>query len=90
MRDDPYLIGLVTCARAGDQQAPDALVDRYAPLVWSTGSRAFGGAFAGRLIAPARLAFEIRAGPRCGLRRRGGRLVIAGLPALWRWPCPVT
>src|SRR5262249_53284306 len=35
MRDDPYLIGLVTRARAGDQRAWDALVDRYAALVWS-------------------------------------------------------
>ena len=35
MLDDPYLIGLVTRARAGDQRAWDALVDRYAPLVWS-------------------------------------------------------
>jgi RNA polymerase sigma factor (sigma-70 family) len=35
MRDDPIVIGLVTRARKGDQQAWDALVDRYAPLVWS-------------------------------------------------------
>src|SRR5215468_6167396 len=35
MRDDPYLIGLVTRARTGDQRAWDALVDRYAPLIWS-------------------------------------------------------
>ena len=26
---------LVTCARSGDKQAWDALVERYAPLIWS-------------------------------------------------------
>jgi DNA-directed RNA polymerase specialized sigma24 family protein len=35
MRDDPVVTGLVTRARNGDQQAWDALVDRYAPLIWS-------------------------------------------------------
>jgi DNA-directed RNA polymerase specialized sigma24 family protein len=35
MRDDPVVTGLVTRARHGDQQAWDALVERYAPLVWS-------------------------------------------------------
>jgi RNA polymerase sigma factor (sigma-70 family) len=35
MRDDPVVTALVTRARRGDQHAWDALVDRYAPLVWS-------------------------------------------------------
>jgi RNA polymerase sigma factor (sigma-70 family) len=35
MRDDPAVTDLVTRVQAGDQQAWDALVDRYAPLVWS-------------------------------------------------------
>ena len=35
MRDDPLLIDLVTRARNGDKQAWDALVERYAPLIWS-------------------------------------------------------
>jgi RNA polymerase sigma factor (sigma-70 family) len=35
MRDDPSVILLVTRARAGDQQAWNALVERYAPLLWS-------------------------------------------------------
>jgi len=35
MRDDPVVIGLVTRAQNGDQQAWDALIERYAPLVWS-------------------------------------------------------
>jgi len=34
-RDDPLVTGLVTRARNGDQQAWDALVERYAPLIWS-------------------------------------------------------
>jgi len=34
-RDDPVVTGLVTRARNGDRQAWDALIDRYAPLVWS-------------------------------------------------------
>jgi RNA polymerase sigma factor (sigma-70 family) len=34
-RDDPPVTGLVARATAGDQQAWDALVDRYAPLVWA-------------------------------------------------------
>ena len=33
--DDPVVTGLVTRARNGDRQAWDALVDRYAPLIWS-------------------------------------------------------
>src|SRR5215469_6781391 len=35
MRDDSVVAILVTRARHGDQQAWDALVERYAPLVWS-------------------------------------------------------
>jgi RNA polymerase sigma factor (sigma-70 family) len=35
MRDDPRVADLVTRARDGDQQAWDALVERYAPLIWS-------------------------------------------------------
>jgi len=35
MRDDPVVIDLVTRARNGDKQAWDALVERYAPLIWS-------------------------------------------------------
>jgi RNA polymerase sigma factor (sigma-70 family) len=35
MRDDPVVTGLVTRARNGDEQAWDALVERYAPLIWS-------------------------------------------------------
>jgi RNA polymerase sigma factor (sigma-70 family) len=35
MRDDVLVIDLVTLARTGDQQAWDALVERYAPLVWA-------------------------------------------------------
>jgi RNA polymerase sigma factor (sigma-70 family) len=34
-RDDPVVTALVTRARNGDRQAWDALVDRYAPLIWS-------------------------------------------------------
>jgi RNA polymerase sigma factor (sigma-70 family) len=34
-RDDLSVPDLVTCARSGNQQAWDALVERYAPLVWS-------------------------------------------------------
>jgi RNA polymerase sigma factor (sigma-70 family) len=32
---DPLVIHLVTRARGGDKQAWDAIVERYAPLVWS-------------------------------------------------------
>src|SRR5262245_66226612 len=32
---DPSVTDLVTRARGGDQQAWDALVKRYAPLIWS-------------------------------------------------------
>ena len=35
VRDAPVVIDLVTRARDGDQQAWDALVERYAPLIWS-------------------------------------------------------
>ena len=34
-RDDPLVIDQVTRARYGDKQAWDALVERYAPLIWS-------------------------------------------------------
>ena len=34
-RGHPPVSGLVTRARNGDQQAWDALIERYAPLVWS-------------------------------------------------------
>ncbi len=34
-RDDPVITGLVTRARKGEQQAWDALAERYAPLIWS-------------------------------------------------------
>jgi RNA polymerase sigma factor (sigma-70 family) len=35
VRGDPSVTDLVTRARSGDKQAWDALVERYAPLVWS-------------------------------------------------------
>jgi RNA polymerase sigma factor (sigma-70 family) len=35
VRDDLVVVDLVTRARGGDRQAWDALVERYAPLVWS-------------------------------------------------------
>ncbi len=35
MHADPPVTDLVTRARNGDKQAWDALVDRYAPLIWS-------------------------------------------------------
>jgi RNA polymerase sigma factor (sigma-70 family) len=35
MRDDLAVSGLVRRAQDGDQQAWDALVERYAPLIWS-------------------------------------------------------
>ncbi len=34
-RDDPAVTDLLTRARNGDRQAWDALVDRYAPLIWA-------------------------------------------------------
>jgi len=34
-RDDPVVTGLGAQARNGDRQAWNALVDRYAPLIWS-------------------------------------------------------
>jgi len=39
MRDDSVVTDLVIRARHGDQRAWDALVERYAPLVWSIGRR---------------------------------------------------
>ena len=39
MRNDPVVTDLVTRARNGDKQAWDALVERYAPLIWSICSR---------------------------------------------------
>ena len=33
--DDPLVIHFVTRARGGDKRAWDALVERYAPLIWS-------------------------------------------------------
>ena len=41
MRDDPQVTSLVMRARNGDQRAWDALVERYAPLLWSI-CRRFG------------------------------------------------
>jgi hypothetical protein len=38
VRDDPVVTDLVTRARNGDKQAWDALVERYAPLIWSIGT----------------------------------------------------
>ena len=36
MRDDDLVVtGLVTRAKDGDQQAWDAIVERYAPLIWA-------------------------------------------------------
>jgi RNA polymerase sigma factor (sigma-70 family) len=35
MRDSQLVSGLVTSARNGEKQAWDALVERYAPLIWS-------------------------------------------------------
>ena len=35
MSDDPPVTDLVTRATNGDKQAWDALVERYAPLIWS-------------------------------------------------------
>lgn len=35
MRDDPSVVDLVSRARAGDKDAWDRIVARYAPLVWS-------------------------------------------------------
>jgi RNA polymerase sigma factor (sigma-70 family) len=39
MRDDVMVTDLVTRARDGDKQAWDALVERFAPLIWSICSR---------------------------------------------------
>jgi RNA polymerase sigma factor (sigma-70 family) len=35
VRDDPVVTDLVTRARNGEEQAWDALVERYAPMIWS-------------------------------------------------------
>jgi DNA-directed RNA polymerase specialized sigma24 family protein len=35
MRDDPVVTDLVTRASNGEERAWDALVERYAPLIWS-------------------------------------------------------
>ena len=35
MRDDPVVTDLVARSKNGDTQAWDALVERYAPLIWS-------------------------------------------------------
>ena len=48
MSDDPPVTDLAARARNGDKQAWDALVDRYAPLIWSICRRyQLGGADAG-------------------------------------------
>jgi len=48
MRDDPPVTDLVARARSGDKQAWDALVERYAPLIWSIcGRHRLGAADAG-------------------------------------------
>jgi RNA polymerase sigma factor (sigma-70 family) len=39
MRDDPYVVALVTRAVVGDQSAWDEIVERYTPLVWSICTR---------------------------------------------------
>jgi RNA polymerase sigma factor (sigma-70 family) len=39
LRDDPTVLALVAAARRGEQAAWDAIVDRYAPLVWSACGR---------------------------------------------------
>jgi RNA polymerase sigma factor (sigma-70 family) len=39
VRDDPTVVALVERARDGDQAAWDAIVERYAPLVWSVCQR---------------------------------------------------
>jgi RNA polymerase sigma factor (sigma-70 family) len=48
IRDDPVVTDLVSRARNGDKTAWDALVERYAPLIWSICARhQLGGAQAG-------------------------------------------
>jgi RNA polymerase sigma factor (sigma-70 family) len=48
MRDDPVVTALVTRDANGEEQAWDALVERYAPLIWSICRRhRLGGADAG-------------------------------------------
>jgi RNA polymerase sigma factor (sigma-70 family) len=39
MRDDPVVVELVVRARQGDKAAWDAIVERYAPLIWSVCGR---------------------------------------------------
>ena len=48
MRDDPVVHGLVSRATNGQEQPWGALVERYAPLIWSIcRSHRLGGADAG-------------------------------------------
>jgi DNA-directed RNA polymerase specialized sigma24 family protein len=48
MRQDPVITALVARDANGQEQAWDALVDRYAPLIWSIcRSHRLGGADAG-------------------------------------------
>ena len=72
MRDDLVVTDLVTRARDGDKQAWDALVDRYAPLLWSICRRhRVGGADAG---VTGRAMTHVMTGPGCcTLPPRGGR-----------------
>jgi hypothetical protein len=56
-RDGPLVPDLVTRARTGDKQAWDALVERYAPLIWSICCKYRLGRFRGpvrRARAPCR------------------------------------
>ncbi|MGW5054523.1 RNA polymerase sigma factor [Actinokineospora sp. NPDC004072] len=39
VRDDPAVVSLVLAARAGERAAWDAIVERYAPLVWAICAR---------------------------------------------------
>lgn len=39
MRDDPVVVALVLRAREGDAAAWDAIVERYAPLLWGVCAR---------------------------------------------------
>ena len=66
MRDAPAVTDLVTQATNGDKPAWDALVDRYAPLIWAICQRhhlnRVGASDAGQA-----------AGSRAGPGRRGHR-----------------
>jgi hypothetical protein len=76
-RDDPVVTDMVTRARNGDRQAWNALVERYAPLIWSIcRRRRLGDADAG--CRPERLA-EAR-GPAGHPPRSGRASRLAGLP----------